>query len=292
MKRTIGSTIPVAVALVGAALVTSGCARLRAWRAAEPVEGDGVYELTLAGALAGGTGGALEDLQVYVERRGGKWRQAFAQAPTWNQAYHKVDPGGLLLAGKAVKGNLKVTLQPDQWVPGDGAPVACTFTLDAQLADAKVAGRHKGTCGKKEVEGTVSGKVTPRDPSLYESCHVSLKLENLLAFGEDWKRRVELVFRRRDGASLIGTASVRLDPQTSDVTDLKVDTTTLALGPDAMTGKFVFLVPTNKQAYAVSVRGIVVGRHVGGTFEGMADGTDVGPGVFTGALDPVKDEVK
>jgi len=51
-------------------------------------------------------------------------------------------------------------------------------------------------------------------------------------------------------------------------------------------------VPTNKQAYAVSVRGIVVGRHVGGTFEGMADGTDVGPGVFTGALDPVKDEVK
>ena len=249
---------------------------------------DGAWALVLEGALPAGIGGQTKALGVYLACRDGQWRQAFGESPAWNRASHKVDPAGLKFEGGALKGTLAVTLNPDQWVPPEGKPVSCKFDLDARFDNQSVAGTYKGTCGTTAVGGPLSGAVTPVSAALVKSCDVKVNLENVLTFGQEWKRRVQLAWSVRDGKPQPGKVSADLTASGGKgaLTTLDADTSGLALTPEALTGEFSFQVPDSKQTYRVRLGGIVVGTHAGGTFEGKGGDAVLKPGVFTGAIVP------
>ena len=249
---------------------------------------DGAWALVLEGALPSGPSGQAKALNVYIECRDGKWRQAFGESPAWNRAYHKVDASGLKFEGPALKGALAVTLNPDSWVPPEGKPVACTFDLDAKCDNQSVAGTFKGTCGTAAVRGPLSGAITPVSDTLAKSCAVNLNLEDVLMFGQEWKRRIQLAWSVRDGKPQPGKASADLSASggRGTPTALDADTAGLALTPEALAGEFTFQVPDSKQVYRVRLSGIVVGTHVGGTFEGKGGDLVLKPGVFTGSIVP------
>jgi len=252
--------------------------------ATKPV--DGAWTLVLEGALPAGISGQAKALDVHLACREGQWRQAFGESPSWNRACHKADPAGLKFEAGALKGTLAVTLNPDQWVPADGKPVACTFVLDARFDNQSVAGVYKGTCGTGAVGGLLSGSITPSAAALITSCDVSLNLENVLAFGQEWKRRIQVAWSVREGKAQRGkvTADLSTSGGKGAPTTLDADTSGLALTPEALTGEFSFRVPDSKQTYRVRLGGIVVGAHVGGTFEGKGGDAALKPGVFTGAI--------
>jgi hypothetical protein len=130
-----------------------------------------VYVLFLDSALEGD-----KPLRLYLDAGGGAVaalrgeppRAAFATAPAFNKAPHDVDASGLKIeaapgpaqAGR-IAGQVKVTVNPDAWVPKDGRPVACAYALDAAVKDGAVAGTFAGTYGALARSGSVRGTAGP-----------------------------------------------------------------------------------------------------------------------------------
>ena len=97
-------------------------------------------------------------LACLVSRRGGKWFAGSGRAKTYNLARHDVDPSGLAAEGGRLTGRLKVTLNPDPWVPPDHRPKAVWFEIAATISDGKIAGTFRGDGDYGPAEGQVSGR--------------------------------------------------------------------------------------------------------------------------------------
>src|SRR4051794_36028720 len=69
------------------------------------------WNLTLEGFFPAQKDGQRRPLSVYLVYRNGKWLQALASAPAWNQNAHAVDLTGLTYTEGMLKGKILVTLK-------------------------------------------------------------------------------------------------------------------------------------------------------------------------------------
>ena len=131
------------------------------------------YVLVLEGAVEGD-----RPLRLYLDA-GGPAVAAFAAAPAFNKAPHDVDASALKVESGQIVGQVRVTINPDAYVPKDGKPVACVYRLQAATKDGSVAGTYAGAFGALARSGTVGGTVlAPADPS--QPVRVRLRLPQAL----------------------------------------------------------------------------------------------------------------
>ncbi len=121
-----------------------------------PDPANAAYRIELANALPG-----QKTLTIYAVYEGGVGKRAFGLARQHNAVSHKVDLAGVKLDGRSLKGDLKVVVMPDHWVPRDGKPVNATYRIDVTVRDAELAGTFKGRFGDLAVEGAVTGTIAP-----------------------------------------------------------------------------------------------------------------------------------
>jgi hypothetical protein len=250
---------------------------------------DGVYVLELVSAVDG-----ARPLTVYLDRRGGAARQAFATALTFNRAPHEVDASRLKIAGETIAGRLKVTIRPDAYVPADGKNIPCLYTIQARRKGESISGTFEGRFGESDVSGSVTGRRRRRaarpDPARFE-----LALEGAIA-GEGRrgasKRRalIRLVTKagRAVGGSMTATGSPTYAVWTGRVVGADVRFT-----GEALTGTIRAAVtsggrddaPAGLYSYAVDAR--VIAGVVAGQFAAALDGRPLGRSTLLGTAAPL-----
>ena len=241
-----------------------------------------VWSFVLEEALPRETG--PKPLEVYVQRRGGKWRQAVAFAPQWNVSPHKVDAAGLKLESDKLTGALAVTLVPDSWVPPEKRELQATFTVDAMLAEGKVKGTFHGEVAGTHTSGRLTGTAEPEGRVDVRNCVVDLRLEGALPQTmDDWMRRVWATVRMVDARPRECTATV--SPLSPEDTTGVCDPSGLRLTRDLLGGTLTVSAKAgdNPIAYSYKLAGIVVGGRVGGTFTYRLGEHDH-RGTFTGVI--------
>lgn len=104
-------------------------------------------------------------LVLCVDWRGG-FSGGFALARAYNKALHDVDLSGLVYdaGAQAITGTVRVTVNPDDYVPADRKPAACRYALDAKVKAGVVAGTYDGVHGAATRKGVVEGKVLETTP--------------------------------------------------------------------------------------------------------------------------------
>ena len=241
-----------------------------------------VWAFVLEDALPRETG--PKHLEVYVQRRGGRWRQGIGLAPQWNVSPHKVDAAGLKLEGDKLTGTLAVTLVPDSWVPAEKTELHCTFNVDATLADGKLEGTFHGEVAGTHTKGRLAGTPEPEGRVDVRNCVVELRLEGALPQTmDDWMRRVWANVRMIDGRPKECTATV--SPLSPEDTTGACDASDLRLTRDLLGGTLTVSAKAgeNRLAYPYKLAGIVVGNRIGGTFTYRLGEQDH-PGTFTGVI--------
>ena len=128
------------------------------------------YTLELAGAVDG-----AEPLKIYMERAGGAFRPAVAVKHTWFP--HEADASALKLTGDRLRGQVRITVQPQGWRRRGHCPVAYLYDIDAQVKDATIKGTFTGRPVIVKVRGDLAGSVRTWD---------DLRRENALADGTDY----------------------------------------------------------------------------------------------------------
>jgi hypothetical protein len=240
-----------------------------------------VWSLVLEKAIGG------KPLTVHLLTEGGAVKQAIATAFTYNQAVHDADPSGLTPAGDRMRGVLKVTVNPDSWVPRDGRPVACEFNMEAAAADGKVAGTYQGKAGGLAAAGTISGTLEA-PPSASGPRQVELRLEKALTGGSAHLCRALLRFALADGKAQRGTIGCAYPFGWTG----KVEALDLAMTPGTLTGEVKVHVdnPGNPGfevtpgRYTFTLDGKVVGSVAAGTFKSKFGSRDLTGGVFSGTV--------
>jgi hypothetical protein len=241
-----------------------------------------VWSLVLEEALPRETG--PKPLEVFVQRHGGKWRQALGLAPQWNVSPHKVDPAGLVFEDGKLTGTMAVTLVPDAWVPAEKNELGGTFTVNAALTDATVEGTFEGEVAGTRTSGRLVGVIEPEGRVDVRNCTVDLRLEGALPPGiEEWTRRVWSMVRFVDGRPRECTAT--FSPLSPDDRTGACDSSDLRLTPDLLGGTLTAeaRVDPNRVVYSYKLAGIVVGAHLGGTFTYRLGESDQ-HGTFTGMI--------
>ncbi|MEI7767626.1 MAG: hypothetical protein WCJ97_09350 [Phycisphaerae bacterium] len=128
---------------------------------------------------------------IYLATAGGKVTQAAGTG--YNAALHTVDASGLKLEAGALKGTLKVTIEPDSYLPKDKKPISCEFQLDVAATADEVKGTYKGKTGDKETSGTATGKITAPVGILTQGA-VDVILWNALVDGAPFLRDAQVTF--------------------------------------------------------------------------------------------------
>jgi hypothetical protein len=167
--------------------------------------GDAIWNIELIGAVAGG-----RQFNGYIPCRGGAFGEGMGYCGKWNHTYHDVDGSGLKLAGNAIKGQMKVTMNPDPYVPPDRKPVPCSYAVDAKLEDGCVSGTFSGTFGGEQVSGHIVGRLEAVPP-VPEPASVNVKLDDGVCDGAPWLRRVYCGFVARGGRADKGGISNNKD---------------------------------------------------------------------------------
>ena len=118
---------------------------------------DAVYKLTLENAILSRT-----PLIVYMDCRDGMMKHAFGGG--LNVVSHEVDASRLKLQGRTLTGPLKVTINPDNWVPKGYKQLHYTYGIKASVNETKVEGAYTivstddGVADKRKLK-TVEEKV-------------------------------------------------------------------------------------------------------------------------------------
>ncbi len=102
-------------------------------------------------------------LRLHLAESYGRVVAAFGTAPTFNSRWHDVEAAKVILDGGGVKGTVRVTINPDPWVPRDGKPIRCTFELSSKRDNNRMSGTYTGTVGDKKVRGSLVGVPTEMD---------------------------------------------------------------------------------------------------------------------------------
>jgi len=241
-----------------------------------------VYNVELLGAVAGG-----RQLNCFIPRVGGTFRAGMAYSGAWNHTYHDVDPAGLRLQGGALSGELKVTMNPDPYVPPDHKPIPAAYALDARVHDGCITGTFAGTFGQEKVSGAVVGRPAAL-PAVPEPVRYAIKLDDGVNEGAPWLRRVYLSFVAAGGKAEAGgmsnnkggwqgtfkRAEVRFDGVTFAATiEGSVDSS-----PSVRTGLYTF-----------KLSGRAVGNELIGKVETWRDGRKTKEGTaFMGSFGPAE----
>ena len=98
------------------------------------------------------------ELTLECFARNGKVFLDKCTARRWNTMAHVPDASGLTITGKAIRGDLKVRLLADKWVPGDGKAIDAIFRIDAAVEYGAIRGTFD-FAGAKPHLGAVKGVV-------------------------------------------------------------------------------------------------------------------------------------
>lgn len=139
-------------------------------------------------------------LNVYFAARGGKVVAGGAHG--YNTALHTIDGSGLTVTADTLKGNLKITVTPDAYLPQDKKPLVLEFSIDSTINKSGVKGTYQGTVNGKEVKAEFMGRLVPPASKLKQA-QVSLIMWGGLAEGPPYLRDAQLDF------SLINNAASR-----------------------------------------------------------------------------------
>jgi hypothetical protein len=212
---------------------------------------DALWRLTLHQAIP-----PHNFLNLFLTSRAGRLLGGFATSPNFNNSIHALDLSHLRLDEGRLAGRLGVRLVPDAWVPRDHKPIACTYALDAAVADGEVSGTFAGRFGDSSAAGTIEGGLDPK-PDLRAVDGLTLKVEGG-AFG-----RAFMTLRYDRGRLAEGRAW-------NNHTDLTgtVDKADLDWSDEKIRGGLVVTVSRGgvvPGTYTVTVDGILVGTTGAGT---------------------------
>jgi hypothetical protein len=146
-------------------------------------------------------------LMVSAPCLAGKFGAGVAYAAAWNHVFHDVDAAGLKLDGTTLAGELKVTLNPDPYMPPDHQPVPASFTVKAQVVDGRlIRGTFTGQVKDRAMSGPILGELLDQ-PAVPEPVGIYLKLEDGVNDGAPWHRRTFINFTAVNGQAAQGGMS-------------------------------------------------------------------------------------
>ena len=265
------------VAIASVAVVAGSAAR-----GGQTPGGGAVWTMVLAAAAGG------RPLTIVLRSDGGKWRRAACTALGYNNAVHDVDASALKVAGRKIQGGVKVTVNPDSWIPRDRKSVACEYEIEAAAGDdGGVSGTYSGRFGRAEVRGKVSGRLDPAGP-LPRSATVRLRLERAAAGWAAHTARGALTFAWVDGAAKRATLhSAYPWGWHARVGELKVRLTADSLEGEVRAGLGVRPGGTDigAQPYTFRLAAAVIGSAVVGTYAAAVAGKDSHRGTLIGTVE-------
>jgi hypothetical protein len=210
-------------------------------------------------------------LMMFVPCMDGKFGSALAYAAAWNHMYDDVDASGLKLDGNALSGELKVTMNPDPYMPPDHKPVPASYTIMAKVTDGRIVqGTFTGSFAGMKVSGPVFGELLDQPP-VPEPVSLYLKLEDGVNGGSPWHRRTFLNFVATKGRAETGGMSNNKNgwKGTFRKAEVKFDG---AVFTATVEGAVDETVGAEKGAYKFKLTGRVVGPELVGTCDTYRDG--------------------
>lgn len=267
----------VFLTIVATTALVSGCASL--------VPGDGNardYRLELEKALDGRAA-----LVVHIRHTGSAVVAAFGESAKFNKAAHDVDTSGLSISGGKIAGKIKVTVNPDLWVPRDGKPVTCAYTIDAETAKGKVTGAYEGTYSMAKAKGAISGTVL--DVRKAGPVRFRLAAENAIAGGgkrDAWLRRAMITFKIDDGR--VSAVGLKCQDSATKMWMAKVARVKVVFDGVALKGSMVANVHGDgfkSGQYMFELDGSVIGDRAGGKCTVSFDGKKIGDRTFVGSVE-------
>lgn len=264
---------------VAAVALMSGCASVGS--------GGGkaqIYRLELEKSL-----NARGTLVVHIMHSGSEITAAFGESPKFNQAAHDIDTSGLSISGGKIAGKIKVTVNPDLWVPKGGKPVACAYTIDAETANGNVTGTYDGTYSMAKAKGTVSGKAM--DVAEAGPVRFRISVDNAISGGRSrdaWMRRAFISFKVDEGK--VAAVGLKCDENGTKTWMAKVTKAKLMFDGVKLTGSLVANVHGdgfNSGQYMFELDGAAIGGRAGGKCTVSFDGKKTGDRTFVGSVEPI-----
>ncbi|MFC1462824.1 hypothetical protein ACFLQU_04380 [Verrucomicrobiota bacterium] len=218
----------------------------------------------------------------------GRFGSGVAYAAAWNHNYHDIDEARLTLNGNRLTGELKVTLNPDPYMPPDKKPVSASYTIDATVTDGRIiSGTYKGRCKDFEVSGPVFGELEDQPP-VPEPVSVYMKMEDAVNDGAPWHRRTWVGFAAVNGKADKGSMSNNKGgwQGTFKSAEVKFDGAVFTATIEGTVDKSQ---RTIIGAYTFKLKGKVIGSQLVGKVDTYRDGKPTKSGTpFMGGFGPVR----
>lgn len=212
---------------------------------------------------------ARATVEIYLARREGQWKGAFASAPRWNQASHSVETNELAWADGRLKGMIVVSFRSDGWVPA-GKPPTARWVLDAGRDGNTIDGTFAGEVDGKASAGNLTGKMVPPSGSL-SGQRMRVRLVDSTKLSEIFWCTVEN--NKPVGGYLFRGAW-----------DGPVDLSRVDLRGCALTGDVSAVASDGRDLGSFGVRAFAIAGRVGGTFARPGAGLD---GALAGTCVPL-----
>ena len=176
-------------------------------------------------------------------------------------------------------GTVKLTVQPDPWVPKDGKAFGAEFAIQAKLTAAELVGEYSGTFNGQPRKGAVHGQIEARG-DLEPIAKATVKIENGLIGGNPTHNRAFLNVQLDESGKVTGgRVSNNHTSLSGTVTggQLRVADGVLKATLTATVNEGGKVTPGR---YEVEVTGPLVGNMASGTFTTKLDGKVVKTGNF------------
>lgn len=220
-------------------------------------------------------------LDLVLERSGGSFGPGLAFTPHFNHATHIVDASGLQVADGRLRGELKVRVLPDPYVPRDRKPVEAAYRLDGAVGEFGLEGDFTGSFGRDEVAGVLAGQFEPR-PKPGRDFSLWLKMEEGVVGTNPWGNRTYLSVDIRGGQAIGGRFSNNKGAWKGTFNDAKLD-----ISDGRLKGTIHATVNSGRVrlgTYTFKLDGVLIGQFVTGDFKSILGGEAVQSGRFVGGF--------
>jgi hypothetical protein len=220
---------------------------------------------------------------IHVDSAQATFGEGLAFAPLFNHETHDVDTSGLELEGNRLSGRIGVTIHPDPYVPKDGKPIACEYSLEASLQGGGITGTFHGAFGSENVEGSIAGEYLPR-PDGMDPVKLSLKMEQGVTGGAPWHNRCYLGLTLKNGRLLSGSFT-----NNKGGWEGRLDTADLRIEEGSLKGTIHCTVESGRVktgTYEFRLDGVIVGSFLKGTYRTRLADRPVRDGRFMGKIEP------
>jgi len=236
---------------------------------------DGLVVIALDDALPGG-----EALKVYLDRKEGRCRAAFAFATAFSRRPFEIDAAELTVVDGELSGTVNVIRTVSRTtIP----PILGRYQVRAKIVGDQIRGTHAGSFGAAKAAGDVWGDVLPRPDLPQGAVKVAMKLEDGLFGGQDWQNRAFFDFTMNMGKSDMGKLS-----NNKGVYRGQFDRAELQLTEGRIRGQLVGTVldgGVTAGQYTFDIEGPMVGHDFMGVFTTHL-GDQSKTGYFVGSLRP------